>query len=292
MRKSSYVEVRDTRLYIERIGEGYPIIILHGGFGFDMRFFDDCLDPLGEYFELIYVDLRGQGLSDEVSLETITFDNMALDVVELAKVLGVKEYAVFGHSAGAMLVLQLIVNHPGSASHIITMNGLPNFEGRNKFIEKVIEDFKDGEIKTKYFKGMQIVGEVYEEYQTDKEKAQKKFKKAYHEMASMCCLKSTEEVLIKFKQCIDNSIINLDVVYQVNGKIFAQFDVESQLKNVKEPVLIITGELENNCDPKRSIDMHNLLPNSELHLMKDVGHFLFIQKPKELINIIYDFMKK
>ena len=97
MRKSSYVEIRDTRLYIERIGEGYPIIILHGGFGFDMRFFDDCLDPLGEYFELIYVDLRGQGLSDEVSLETITLDNMALDVVELAKMLDVTQPAASQH---------------------------------------------------------------------------------------------------------------------------------------------------------------------------------------------------
>ena len=84
----------------------------------------------------------------------------------------------------------------------------------------------------------------------------------------------------------------MDIIYQVINKILSEFDVESQLKDVKEPVLIITGELEDNCDPKRSIDMHNLLPNSELHVMKDVGHFLYIQKPKELINIIYDFMKK
>lgn len=292
MRKSSYVEVRDTRLHIERIGEGYPIIILHGGYGLDMGIFDDCLDPLGEYFELIYVDLRGRGLSDEVSLETITYDNMVLDVVELAKVLGVKDYAVLGHSAGAMLALQLIVNHPGSASHIISMNGLPNFKGRANFMEKFIEDFEDAEIKDEYFKGIQIFGEAYEAYQTDKEKAQKLYKNAYHKIASMICLKSNEEVLNKFKQCYDNSIINMDIVYQVNNKMHSEFDVESQLKDVKEPVLIITGELDNNCDPQRSIDMHNLLPNSELHIMKDVGHFLYIQKPKELINIIYDFMKK
>ena len=290
MRKSSYVEIRDTRLYIERIGEGYPIIILHGGFGFDMRFFDDCLDPLGEYFELIYVDLRGQGLSDEVSLETITLDNMALDVVELAKMLRLKEYAVLGHSAGAMLALQLIVNHPGSASHIISMNGIPNFKGRNKFMNKVIEDFEEGKIKEKNNKGIQMRNSAYQTYQKDKEAALKTFINAYHETIPMYCLKSTEEVLNKFKQCIDNSIINLDIVYQVNNKIFSEFDVENQLKDVKEPVLIITGDLENNCDPKRSIDMHNLLPNSELHIMKDVGHCPFIQKPQELIKIIYDFL--
>ena len=45
----------------------------------------------------------------------------------------------------------------------------------------------------------------------------------------------------------------------VNKIIGINYDVENQLKDVEEPVLIITGAWETNCDPQGSFDMQLLI---------------------------------
>src|SRR5919202_1050478 len=51
---------------VEEVGDGFPVIVLHGGPGLDHTMFRPYLDPLGDDFRLLYVDERGQGRSDRV----------------------------------------------------------------------------------------------------------------------------------------------------------------------------------------------------------------------------------
>src|SRR5215813_14495587 len=80
-----YVQIEDTRLFVVERGNGYPIIILHGGPGLDHREFGDYLDPLTDHYRLILVDQRAQGRSDNCPEATWSLGQMAKDVVALAK---------------------------------------------------------------------------------------------------------------------------------------------------------------------------------------------------------------
>src|SRR5579859_6441415 len=100
------VSIGDTRLFVAECGNGYPLILLHGGPGLDHHMFGDYLDPLTDEFRLILVDERAQGRSDKAPESTWTLARMAADVVQLAKALGLDQYAVLGHSYGAFIALQ------------------------------------------------------------------------------------------------------------------------------------------------------------------------------------------
>ena len=62
-------------LHVEELGEGPPLIVLHGGPGVDHTMFRPYLDPLAEDFCLLYLDERGQGRSDRVDPQTLSLED-------------------------------------------------------------------------------------------------------------------------------------------------------------------------------------------------------------------------
>src|SRR5690349_6442300 len=120
-----YVNIGDTRLYIVERGRGYPPLLLHGGPGDDHHEFGDYLDALGDSYRLILVDQRSQGQSDQAPVASWTLQQMAADVSATARALGLKRYAVLGHSYGAFVALQHAVDFPGLAAQTIVSSGIP-----------------------------------------------------------------------------------------------------------------------------------------------------------------------
>ena len=120
-----HVDIGDTRLFVVERGDGYPLIVLHGGPGLDHHMFGDYLDLLSDRFRLILVDQRAQGLSDMCPDSTWSLEQMAKDVVSLAKTLELERYTVLGHSYGAFVALQNAVDFPGQAAQTIVSSGVP-----------------------------------------------------------------------------------------------------------------------------------------------------------------------
>src|SRR6185503_7617874 len=149
--KSQHVNIGDTRLHIVERGQGYPLILLHGGPGLDHHMFGDYLDALCDSFRLILVDQRAQGLSDRCDASTWTLGQMAKDVVSLAYAMGLNNYAVLGHSYGAFVALQNAVDFPGAASQTIVSSGLPSA----KYLASVwnnLENFEPLELREQVIK--------------------------------------------------------------------------------------------------------------------------------------------
>ena len=120
------LEVDDTRLHVVERGEGLPLFVLHGGPGLDHTMFGHHLDALTDQVRLILVDQRSQGRSDPAPLATVTLSRMARDISALAAAMGLKRYAVLGHSFGAFVALQHAVDVPGAAAATIISSGLPS----------------------------------------------------------------------------------------------------------------------------------------------------------------------
>lgn len=55
-----YVPVENAVLYYREIGQGQPIIVLHGGPTFDHNYLLPDMDHLSDSFRLIYYDQRGR----------------------------------------------------------------------------------------------------------------------------------------------------------------------------------------------------------------------------------------
>jgi len=91
------------KLHYRELGEGRPLIILHGLFGFSDNW-QTHGKKLAEYFRVILVDLRNHGHSDWS--DEISYQLMADDVFELCQELNLEEVHLIGHSMGGKVAMQ------------------------------------------------------------------------------------------------------------------------------------------------------------------------------------------
>ena len=119
---SEYVELNGARQYIRirsRDSNNPVLLDLHGGPGSPQRPWSHrLLRPLTEYYTLVEWDQRGAGRSngDDISLSSMTYDQMVEDSIalieHLQKKLRVRKVVLVGHSWGSMLGLGVIKNRP------------------------------------------------------------------------------------------------------------------------------------------------------------------------------------
>lgn len=120
------IPVDGTSLYVRAIGEGRPVIVLHGGPDFDHTYLLPEMDRLGDAFRLIYYDQRGRGRSaGSVQPEDVTLASDLDDLDAVRRHFGLDAPVLLGHSWGTVLALEYALRHPGRVSNLILMNPAP-----------------------------------------------------------------------------------------------------------------------------------------------------------------------
>ncbi|BCJ85445.1 alpha/beta fold hydrolase [Effusibacillus dendaii] len=69
-----------------------------------------------------------------------------------------------------------------------------------------------------------------------------------------------------------------------------QFDRRNDLQKIQIPVLIAAGEEDRLTPPHYSVFMHEQIPQSTFVQIADAGHYLPLEKPKELADAIRKFI--
>ena len=132
------------------IGKGRPIVLVHGN-GEDHHLFDTEIRQLTEAGFTVYApDSRGHGKTTFVSDEPVTeyhYADMAEDIYQFIKELGLKKPALYGHSDGGIIALLLEINHPGtlgimaaSGTNLSPQGLIPSFIEEYSEINKKEED--------------------------------------------------------------------------------------------------------------------------------------------------------
>lgn len=103
----------------DRLRRKPTLILLHGGPGFDHATFKPTFSALADTAQIIYLDHRGQGRSEEGDRRHWTLDQWADDVRGLCDALGIERPVVLGNSFGGMVAQAYAVRHPGHAAGIV-----------------------------------------------------------------------------------------------------------------------------------------------------------------------------
>ncbi len=61
------LQIGNDSLFYTTVGSGTPMVLMHGGLGFDHTYFRPWLDPLAEQMELVFYDHRGHGRSSPIA---------------------------------------------------------------------------------------------------------------------------------------------------------------------------------------------------------------------------------
>ena len=111
-------DVRPVPLHYREGGDGPPLVILHGGWGYDFYPYDDALAKLDRRF--IIPDRSGYGRSPRITDLPARFHAAAaIETEKLLDVLGIERCTLWGHSDGAVIAVLLALRSPDRYDAVI-----------------------------------------------------------------------------------------------------------------------------------------------------------------------------
>ena len=135
-----FVQLSDgVRLFYDVVGsqlgisgastnERQALLLLHGGPGLDHMVFRPAFDPLSKKFQLIYLDQRGCGRSDDGPRDKWHLNQWADDVAEAIERIGIEKPLVLGTSFGGFVAQRFASRYPDALSGLILMSTAPRVD--------------------------------------------------------------------------------------------------------------------------------------------------------------------
>lgn len=123
--KEGYVDNCFASLYYKEMGQGMPLIMLHGN-GESHEIFARLSELMSRYYRVILMDSRGHGSSlmkGEAARGELTIPDMAADVVQVMEFLHVPRAVILGFSDGANVALETASCYPGRVSAVVAVSG-------------------------------------------------------------------------------------------------------------------------------------------------------------------------
>jgi proline iminopeptidase len=260
------------RMNVEEVGEGFALLVLHGGPGMDHTMFRPYLDPLGDDFRLVYVDERGQGKSDRVDPQTLSLDVFARDVDLLAEALELEHFALLGHSFGAIIATYHATELGTAAAYVISGGG-DTSAALMADVEQSFEGMGDAR---------EAIAASWEAEKTVETEAQ---------------LKELLRTQMPFHfhgepppGYGDETIGAPEVLRHFATAGYGDFDYRPKLGDVHKPTLVIVGDYDRTTTPRAARVLHDGIENSELVLVPDAGHMSFVEQPDVYIDAVRRFL--
>ena len=128
-----HVRVNGVRLFFDVEGaklvpdgpamrEKPTLLLLHGGPGFDHSIYKPAYSALADVAQVIYLDHRGNGRSEDGPREGWNLAQWGDDVRAFCDVLGIANPIVLGASFGGMVALAYATRHPDHPSRLVLIS--------------------------------------------------------------------------------------------------------------------------------------------------------------------------
>jgi proline iminopeptidase len=98
------------------------LLLLHGGPGFDHSIYKPAYSALADIAQIIYLDHRGNGRSEDGARESWNLAQWGDDVRAFCDALGVVDPIVLGASFGGMVALAYATRHPDHPSGLVLIS--------------------------------------------------------------------------------------------------------------------------------------------------------------------------
>ncbi|UYQ95436.1 alpha/beta hydrolase [Chitinophaga horti] len=116
--KGQYAQVNGLNMYYEIHGEGFPLVLIHGGGSTIGSNFGHILPLLSRQHRVIAVEMQAHGHTADID-RAYSFEQDADDVAELLRQLKITKANVFGFSNGGTTTLQVAIRHPQLVNKLV-----------------------------------------------------------------------------------------------------------------------------------------------------------------------------
>lgn len=284
--REGYAPVANVELFYREVGHGRPIILLHGGPDFDHTYLLPDMDRLSDSYRLIYYDQRGRGKSGgNVQPEDVTIKTEIEDLEGLRKHFQLDSVAVLGHSWGGVLAMEYAIRHPDRVSHMILMN-----TAAASHEDYLVQRQEVRSRKAVYADALNPLVSSAEYQAGDSDAVAAYYRIQYgttikqpeHLETLMRSLKFsfTKEGILKWRAIEDRL---LDETWRSS-----EYDLFPKLKGLRIPTLVIHGDYD--FIPAECAEhIAESIPGARFALLRECGHFSYIESPDEVRREIAEF---
>ena len=261
--KKTFVST-EPKISIKYDGTGDLLIFLHG-IGGNKDNWDLNLSVISKHFLCVAWDARGYGESEDYKGELL-FNDIINDLLSIYKYFNKRKAHIIGLSMGGQIACLFYEKHPDKVQSLVlcdTHFGLGNLEKEeiNRFINSrkkpLLEGLQPKDIALPVSKS--LVGNLDN-------------KVAIEELVNSMS-KLHKESYIK---AIDASMSTF------HDHIFPLIDV---------PTLILVGDKDTLTPPSMAMKIHKLIKNSKFSTIKEAGHLINIENPKDFNYKVLQFLK-
>ncbi len=107
------------QLHYQSLGQGQPLILLHGLFGSSDNW-GTVAKHFSQHYQVISVDLRNHGRSPHSASQSYT--DMSNDLLALCEALSLDRIHLLGHSVGGKVAMQFATHHPDRVEKLIVVD--------------------------------------------------------------------------------------------------------------------------------------------------------------------------
>ena len=289
--RESRVPAGTASLYAREIGQGRPVVVLHGGPDFDHRYLLPDLDRWADAFRLIYYDQRGRGRSAaQVRPEDVSLASDVADVDRVMQHFKLPAATVLGHSWGTTLALEYALRHPDRVSHLVLMNPAPATASdaivlRKFYLEKIGPDMEQQRAI--------MTSAAYQE--GDPETVAARYR--IHFKPALARTSDYEKLMAAMKQAfISQGKGGILKARAVEDRLMADswqldgYDLLPKLRSLRIPTLIVFGD-HDFIPVEISRHIADAIPNARLVTLKDCGHFAYLECAADVRRAVDDFFQ-
>ena len=122
----SYFKYQNKNVYFMEIGEGKPVIFLHGNTG-SSKMFEALIPAFKNSYKMILIDFLGNGQSERINHFPVDlWYDEALQTLALINHLGYEKVSLVGTSGGSYVAINVALEYPNVVHKIVA----DSFDGR------------------------------------------------------------------------------------------------------------------------------------------------------------------
>jgi 2-hydroxy-6-oxonona-2,4-dienedioate hydrolase len=235
------------------VGEGEPLLLLHGLFG-ALSNFQDLIEYFRKHYKVVVPMLP---LFDLDILHT-SVGGLEKFVHKFIENRNYQNIHLLGNSLGGHVGLVHVLKHPERIKSLILTGSSGLFEN-----------------------GM---GDTYPK-RGDYEYIKKKTELTFYDPST-----ATKELVDEVYEIVNSRLKVIKIIALAKSAI--RNNLGEELSQIKQPTLLVWGNNDTITPPFVGKEFNKLIPNSELHFIDKCGHAPMMEVPTEFNGIVHKFLTK
>lgn len=260
-----------NNIFYKRGGKGTTLLLIHG-ITTNSFIWKDIYPELSKHYDVIAVDLLGNGNSDKPLDVDYSIKNMAIIMHKFCDQLKIEKLHLICHDVGGGIGQIFMVNYPDRVLSLTLINSVaydfwpvqPITTLRTPVIRQIAMATLDfGMLKIIVKRGLY-----------HKEKCNANLMNYFWQQMSD---QEGRKAFLHFAECLNNG--NL-------------LEIADKLAESDKRVLIIRGDEDVYLNKDITVKLHENLKNSTLKIIPTAGHFAMIDEPEIINEYLLEFLKQ